>query len=128
MSKKVFVGGLSWDTNEQGLEQAFERFGEITEVKVITDRETGKSRGFGFITFAQNEAANQAIDEMDGAEIDSRTIKVNEAQEKERKSFGGGGNGGGGNRPYGGGGNAGGGNRKPFNNNRSGGGNSGSRW
>ena len=98
MSKKVFVGGLSWNTTDEGLRQAFERFGEITEAKVITDRETGRSRGFGFVTFTQDEFATQAISEMDGTELDGRSIKVNEAQERSR---GGGGGGGGG---YGGGG------------------------
>jgi len=78
--KKLFVGGLSWGTTDEGLLQAFSRFGEILEAKVITDRDTGRSRGFGFVTFAADEGAEQAIAEMDGAQLDGRTIKVNEAE------------------------------------------------
>ena len=98
MSKKVFVGGLSWNTNDEGLRQAFEQFGDVSEARVITDRDTGRSRGFGFVTFEDGEAANKAITEMDGKDLDGRTVKVNEAQEKPRG--GGGGRGGprGGNR------------------------------
>jgi cold-inducible RNA-binding protein len=95
MSKKLFVGGLSWGTTDDGLHQAFSRFGEIVEAKVITDRETGRSRGFGFVTFAADEGANSAISEMDGTELDGRTIKVNEAEDKGPRGGGGGGGGGG---------------------------------
>ena len=98
MSKKLFVGGLNWNTTEEGLRSAFERFGAIEEVKVIFDRETGRSRGFGFVTFGNQDDAQGAIDEMDGKELEGRMIKVNEAVEKERRSGGGGyrgGNGGG---------------------------------
>ena len=80
--KKLFVGGLSWGTTDEGLQGAFSRFGEIVEAKVITDRETGRSRGFGFVTFANDEGATSAITEMDGSELDGRTIKVNEAKDK----------------------------------------------
>lgn len=97
MSKKLFVGGLSWGTDEYGLRAAFERFGELTEVKVITDRDTGRSRGFGFVTFANPDDANNAISEMDGSDLDGRNIAVNEA--RDRRDRGGGGGGG-----YGGGG------------------------
>ncbi len=103
MTKKLFVGGLSWNTNDDGLRQAFERFGNVDEAKVITDRETGRSRGFGFVTFAEMEAAKSAVGEMNGTTLDGRSIKVNEAEEKPRNSaprgggggFGGGGGGGG---------------------------------
>ena len=81
MAKKVFVGGLSWDTTDEGLRQAFAQHGEITEAKVITDRDTGRSRGFGFVTFAQDEDAQTAISKMDGTSLDGKTIRVNEAQE-----------------------------------------------
>jgi cold-inducible RNA-binding protein len=91
MSKKLFVGGLSWDTTDASLNQAFESFGEITEAKVITDRETGRSRGFGFVTFADSDAAQNAISEMDGTSIDGRSVKVNEAQDRGRSGGGGGG-------------------------------------
>jgi len=94
MSKKLFVGGLSWGTTDEGLHGAFSKFGEIAEAKVITDRETGRSRGFGFVTFANDESAVSAIGEMNGAELDGRTIKVNEAQDKEYRGGGGGGGGG----------------------------------
>jgi cold-inducible RNA-binding protein len=82
MSKKLFVGGLSWNTNDDGLREAFARFGDITEAKVITDRETGRSRGFAFVTFAADAAADDAIREMNGTELDGRTLKVNQAEEK----------------------------------------------
>ncbi len=87
MSKKLFVGGVSWGTTDDGLREAFERFGEVTEAKIITDRETGRSRGFGFVTFTQDEDAENAVKEMDGSTLDGRDIKVNEARERE---FGGG--------------------------------------
>ena len=89
MAKKLFVGGLSWDTTDAGLLKAFASFGEITEAKVITDRDTGRSRGFGFVTFAQDEDAKTAIAKMDGTNLDGRTIKVNEAQEKSPRGGGG---------------------------------------
>lgn len=82
MAKKLFVGGLSWDTTDEGLRQAFAPFGEISEAKVITDRDTGRSRGFGFVTFATDEDAKTAISKMDGTSLDGKTIKVNEAQER----------------------------------------------
>ena len=94
MAKKLFVGGLSWDTTDDGLRQAFASYGEITEAKVITDRDTGRSRGFGFVTFAQDDDAKNAISKMDGTSLDGKTIKVNEAQEKSPR--GGGRSGGGG--------------------------------
>ncbi|MFK7998261.1 MAG: RNA recognition motif domain-containing protein [Polyangiales bacterium] len=99
MSKKLFVGSLSWGTSDQGLREAFERFGEVVDAKVITDRETGRSRGFGFVTFADEGSAKTAMDEMDGSQLDGRTLNVNEAQDRR-----GGGGGGGGPRGGGGGG------------------------
>jgi len=89
MSKKLFVGGLSWGTTDDGLHNAFSQFGEIIEAKVITDRETGRSRGFGFVTFADAEGADKAISEMDGSQLDGRTIKVNEAQDRPARFSGG---------------------------------------
>lgn len=105
MSKKLFVGGLSWDTNDAGLHSAFATFGEVTEAKVITDRDTGRSRGFGFVTFSDASAADTAEQQMNGATLDGRSLKVNEAQDRQR---GGGGGGGGGRGGYGGGGGGGG--------------------
>jgi cold-inducible RNA-binding protein len=104
MVKKRFVGGLSWGTTDDGLRQAFASYGEITEAKVITDRDTGRSRGFGFVTFAQDDDAKTAISKMDGTSLDGKTLKVNEAQEKSPRGGGrsgggfGGGRGGGRNR------------------------------
>ena len=97
MTKKLFVGGLSWDTTDDGLRQAFASYGEITEAKVITHRDTGRSRGFGFVTFARDEDAKTAISKVDGTSLDGKTIKVNEAQEKSPRGGGrsGGGFGGG---------------------------------
>lgn len=97
MAKKLFVGGLSWDTTDDGLRQAFASYGEITEAKVITDRDTGRSRGFGFVTFAQDDDAKTAISKVDGTSLDGKTVKVNEAQEKSPRGGGrsGGGFGGG---------------------------------
>ena len=97
MSKKLFVGGLSWDTTDDGLKQAFDRFGEIAEAKVILDRDTGRSRGFGFVTFNEADAAQSAVGEMDGSELDGRRIKVDVAQDRGGRGGGGrGGRGGGG--------------------------------
>ncbi len=101
MGNKLYVGGLSWNTDNDGLRQAFERFGDVEDVRVVTDRETGRSRGFGFVTFNSSQAAQAAISEMDGTELDGRNIKVNEAEDKPR---GGGGGGGDRHRGHGGGG------------------------
>jgi RNA recognition motif-containing protein len=120
MSKKLFVGGLSWGTDDEALRQAFSKFGEIAEAKVITDRETGRSRGFGFVSFASDNDAMSAMQEMDGKQLDGRTIKVNEAQERPPREGGGGGGGRGG---FGGGGGGGRGGRGGF-----GGGGGGNRW
>ena len=95
MSKKLFVGSLSWDTDDHGLRSAFERFGDVTDAKVITDRDTGRSRGFGFVTLSDASAADRAISEMNGAQLDGRSINVNEAKERAPRGGGGGGGGGG---------------------------------
>ncbi len=113
MAKKLFVGGLSWNTTDDGLRRAFESFGEVSDAKVVTDRETGRSRGFGFVTFSDNDAATSAIADMDGSDLDGRTIRVNEAEDRPRAGGPGGGGrsfgGGGGGRSFGGGGGYGGG-------------------
>ena len=108
MAKKLFVGGLSWDTSDDSLREAFEKFGEVTEAKVITDRDTGRSRGFGFVSYTTDEDAGKAIAEMDSTELDGRTIKVNEARERSFRGGRGGGGGGRGGGGYGGGGGGGG--------------------
>ncbi|MDA0596483.1 MAG: RNA-binding protein [Chloroflexi bacterium] len=109
MGKKLFVGSLAWETDSSGLKTAFERFGDIEEATVISDRETGRSRGFGFVTFTEEGPVQQAISEMDGSDLDGRPIVVNEAKEQAPRSGGGGGGyrgggGGGGDRGDGGGG------------------------
>ncbi|KAI3913812.1 hypothetical protein MKW92_051317, partial [Papaver armeniacum] len=86
---RCFVGGLAWATDDQGLEKAFSTYGEILDSKIINDRETGRSRGFGFVTFANEQAMKDAIEGMNGQELDGRTITVNEAQ--SRSGGGGGG-------------------------------------
>ena len=111
MSKKLFVGGLSWDTTTEGLNAAFAKFGEITEATVINDRDTGRSRGFGFVTFVNDESAAAAITGMNETELDGRTIKVNEAEDKGPRTGGGGGRGGSRGGGYKGGGARGGGGR-----------------
>jgi len=96
MSNKLFVGSLSWNTDDHGLRAAFEPYGDVTDAKVITDRETDRSRGFGFVTFADPAAAQKALEGMNGAELDGRTLNVDIAQ--QRSGGGGGGGGGGGRR------------------------------
>jgi RNA recognition motif-containing protein len=134
MSKKLFVGGLSWDTNDDSLRQAFEQFGEVTDAKVITDRDSGRSRGFGFVTFADDNSADDAIQQMDGRTLDGRSIRVNEANERPAGGGGGGGRGGfggGGGGGRGGFGGGGGGGRGGFGGGGGGGGRGGrggDRW
>lgn len=114
MSNKIFVGGLSWGTDDDGLREAFSAFGDVTDAVVIKDRDTGRSRGFGFVTFSSNEEASSARDAMNGAELDGRTLNVDLARERSGGGGGGGGRGGdrggrGGDRGgYGGGGGRGG--------------------
>jgi cold-inducible RNA-binding protein len=111
MGSKLFVGGLSWDTNDASLRSAFAACGEVTEAKVVMDRESGRSRGFGFVTMADEAGAREAVSRMDGQSIDGRAVKVSEAQERSPRGGGGGGGGyggGGGGGGYGGGGGGGG--------------------
>ena len=91
MAKKVFVGGLSWDTTDASLRKAFALYGEITEAKVISDRDTGRSRGFGFVTFVRDEDAKNAISKMNGTSLEGRNIIVNEAKGKSPREGGHGG-------------------------------------
>ena len=96
MSNKLYVGGISWNTSDDDLRTVFQKFGELLEVTVITDRDTGRSRGFGFVTFTSNDDATKAISKMDGTVMDGRTLTVNEARERQNKERGG-------NRSYSGG-------------------------
>ena len=108
MGKKLFVGSLAWATDSSGLRAAFERFGDIEEAQVISDRETGRSRGFGFVTFTEEGSTQTAISEMNGSELDGRPIRpivVNEARDQAPRGGGGGGG-------YRGGGGGGGGRRE----------------
>jgi len=110
MSMKLYVGNLSFNTGNSELEQLFSGIGTVESATVVEDRETGRSRGFGFVEMASAEDGNKAIAELDGTEFDGRQLKVNEAKPREDRGFGGGGGGGrGGNRGGGGGGNRGGG-------------------
>ncbi|CAL4909107.1 unnamed protein product [Urochloa decumbens] len=97
MSTKLFVGGLAWGTDDQSLKQAFSSYGEVVE-----DRETGRSRGFGFVSFSNGDEAKDAVAKMDGQELDGRSVRVNFANERPAGNRGGGGGYGGGG--YGGGG------------------------
>ncbi|RKR80813.1 RNA recognition motif-containing protein [Mucilaginibacter gracilis] len=107
----IFVGSLPFKVEESELKEVFEEFGEVTSVKIITDRETGRSKGFGFIEMPDDEAAQKAISEVNGAELYGRTIVVNQAEEKKERPSGGGGyrGGSGGGGGYNRGGNSGGG-------------------
>ena len=107
MAMKLFVGGLSWDTNDDTLKQFFVKVGPVVSASVITDRYTGKSRGFGFVEMENDADAKKAIEELNGKELDGRAINVNEAKPREPRSDSfnrGGGNGGRDDRRGGGGG------------------------
>jgi RNA recognition motif-containing protein len=84
MSKKLFVGGISWNTSEAGLREAFEQYGEVSEATIVVDRDTGRSRGFGFVVFSEDADAMKAIEGLNGTELDGRTIRVDEARERSR--------------------------------------------
>ena len=93
MSNRLYVGNLSFNTDAGTLQSAFEKFGDVSEVKVVTDRETGRSRGFAFVTMGDANAARNAIAQMDGSMVDGRSLRVNEAEERQQRSGGGGGGG-----------------------------------
>jgi len=111
--KNIFVGNLSFNTNEDELRQLFEPYGQVDRVSIMTDRDTGRSRGFGFVEMASNEDGEKAITALNGSQVGGRTINVNEARPKTERSGGGGGGGGGRDRgDRGGGGRGGGGGRR----------------
>jgi len=97
---KIYVGNLSYQSNEESLRDLFAQHGGVDEVAVITDRETGRSRGFAFVTMANDEEGKAAIEAVNGTEVEGRTLNVNEARPKTAGGGGGRGGGGGG---YGGG-------------------------
>ena len=83
MNNKLFVGNISWSTSEDGLKTFFSQVGSVVEVKVITDRNTGRSKGFGFVTMYSEEEAKKAMEELNGKELDGRALKVDVAVEKK---------------------------------------------
>jgi RNA recognition motif-containing protein len=86
MSNKLFVGGLSWNTTSDDLRRAFEAFCTVTDAKVISDRDTGRSRGFGFVTLADPSELRSAIEQMDGFMLDGRNLRVNEANDRPQSA------------------------------------------
>ena len=90
---KLYVGNLSYSTTQDTLESEFAAHGQVEEVAVITDRETGRPRGFAFVTMANEEEGRTAIETLNGREVDGRTITVNEARPKTERGGGGGGGG-----------------------------------
>lgn len=85
MSRRLYVGNLNYTTSEDTLRDAFTAFGKVKYVKILNDRDTGKSRGFGFVEFINDEEGTVAMNTMNGAEIDTRKLIVNEAHEKEKR-------------------------------------------
>jgi cold-inducible RNA-binding protein len=102
MGNRLYVGNLAYSTMDQQLQEAFSEFGEVTSASVVIDRATGQSRGFGFVEFQSNEEAERAIQSLNGATLDGRSITVNVARERRPSAGGGGGGGGGGGRRFGG--------------------------
>ena len=96
MGKKLYVGNLPFSVTETELRELFGRHGSVDSVNVITDRETGRPRGFAFVEMSEPSAATDAIRALDGTQLGGRALKVNEAQDKQRSGGGGGGGGGGG--------------------------------
>src|SRR5215211_2798104 len=112
MNTRLYVGNLSFNTNAEGVRQAFQEFGTVSDVHLVSDRETGRSRGFAFVTMGTPEEAAKAIEGMDGRTLDGRPLRVNEAEQRQQRGGGGGGggySGGGGGGGRGGGGYGGGG-------------------
>ena len=100
MGRKLYVGNLPYSVTEDSLSEKFAEFGRVESTKLITDRDTGRSKGFGFIEMSSDAEARAAIDKLNGVDYDGRPMKVNEAKPQEKRSGGGGGRGGygGGNR------------------------------
>ena len=93
---RIYVGNLSFRTTEDTLRDAFSQYGEVVSASIVTDRETGRSRGFGFVEMNDQTQANAAIEAMNGQDFEGRTLTVNEARPREERPRGGGGGGGGG--------------------------------
>ena len=109
MTTNIYVGNLSYQTDDRELEDLFAPYGDIASARVITDRETGRSKGFGFVEMPDSAQAEAAISGLNDTEIDGRNLRINEARPREERPRGGGGGGGGGGYGGGGGGNRGGG-------------------
>jgi RNA recognition motif-containing protein len=107
MNTRLYVGNLSFNTTADGVRTAFEQFGTVSDVHLVTDRETGRARGFAFVTMGTPDEAAKAMQAMDGKTLDGRPLRVNEAEQRQQRG-GGGGGGGGGYRGGGGGGGGGG--------------------
>lgn len=84
----IYVGNLSWNSTEEDLRAAFEAYGEVTSAKIISDRETGRSRGFAFVEMSDDAAAKKAIEGMNDQDMDGRTLRVNEARPRENNTRG----------------------------------------
>ena len=80
MAKNIYVGNLSWGTTEETLRETFEQYGEVLSARIITDRDTGRSRGFGFVEMENEDEAQSAIDALNGQSLDGRPLTVNEAR------------------------------------------------
>ena len=91
MAKNIYVGNMSYETTQDRLRELFEAYGEVTSVNIITDRETGRPRGFAFVEMATDEAAAEAISALNGQSVDGRELKVNEARPRKPRGGGGGG-------------------------------------
>lgn len=91
---EIYVGNLAYATTDEGLKSAFAQFGEVTAARVVTDRMTNRSKGFGFVTMPDATQAQAAIDALNGKELDGRTVRVNESQPRPREERRGGGRGG----------------------------------
>ena len=129
MNNRLYVGNLAFSTTEEAIRSTFAEFGEVTEAKLMIERETGRSRGFAFVEMATAEGAKAAIEQMNGALLDGRPLRVNEAEQRPERGRGGGGGGGGyggGGGGYGGGGGGRGGGGRGGRDDRRGGG--GNRW
>ncbi len=111
MGQRLYVGNLSFNTTAETLRAEFAAHDEVTDIHVVTDRDTGRARGFAFVTMGSPQGAQKAIQAMNGAVVDGRPLKVNEAEERQSRGGGGGGGGGFGGRRGGGGGGGGGGHR-----------------
>jgi cold-inducible RNA-binding protein len=92
--KNIFVGNLNFGATEDAVRSLFETYGTVERVSIVTDRDTGQPRGFGFVEMSANADADRAIAELNGRELDGRALNVNEARPKTERSFGGGGGGG----------------------------------